>query len=692
MKRLYLDSETFSELPLKKVGAYRYSEACETIIVSWAWNDDPVTVWDMSDPAERPGYLLRLQNLIDEADEVLMHNGASFDRTTLAAQGVTIPIEKVKDSMVLALQHSLPASLDMLCDVLDVPRDLAKDKEGKKLIQLFCKPRPKNVKIRRATRETHPVEWRAFLEYARLDIEAMREVYRRIPRWNDTASERELWLLDQAANDRGYEIDLDLAASALRAFDRTSKAMAAEVAKATGGAVGSATQRARLKEFIEEHYGYRLPDMTKGTLDRALEDENMPEEVRALLGNRQQAAATSPAKYQVLLAATGADGRLRGTIQFCGASRTGRSSGKLFQPQNLPRPSMAYTSIEAGIEAMKADCEDLIYSNVSELCTNAIRGALVAAEGKKLCVSDLSNIEGRVLAWLAGEQWVLKAFADYDAGIGYDLYILNYAHTFGMDPKDVTKAQRQVGKVITLALGYQGAVGAFVTMAGNYGVNLPEDKVIEIVKGWRAANSRIRSLWYALDDAAKRVLANVGSSCTVGKLTLDCRRDAYQRLWLRMKLPSGRYLCYVDPRIETHECLRCDGEGIVPFVFEGVERKLQCPDCGGTGTVGDGRITYAGVNQYTRQWSRIDTYGGKFAEQATQGTARDVFMAGLRRAWRAGYPLVLPVHDEAVTEVPDEAEYTADHLSELLATHDQWMLGLPLAAAGDEMYRYHKTD
>lgn len=694
-KQLYLDTESFSELPLKKVGAYKYAEAVETIIVSWAWNDEAVTVWDCTYPTPESGAAwLRtaLQDMINAADEVLMHNGASFDRTTLAAQGVTIPVEKIKDTMVLALQHSLPASLDMLCDVLDVPRDLAKDKEGKKLIQLFCKPRPKNVKLRRATRETHPAEWQAFLEYARLDIEAMREVYKRIPRWNDTASERELWLLDQQAADAGIAVDLDLAQAALRAFERTSQRLAREAIEATNGAVGSATQRARLKDYLEAEHGFDIADMTKGSVEKALKDEGLHPEVRALLENRQQAAATSPAKYQVFIDAAGSDGRLRGIVQFCGAARTGRDAGRLVQLQNLPRPSMPHGRIEAGIAAMKADCEDLLFDNVSELCVNAVRGTLVAADGKKLCVSDLSNIEGRVAAWLAGEEWKIQAFKDFDAGVGPDLYKVAAGRILGKPPEAVTKDERQLpGKVSELACQFGGALGAFGTMAALYGFKLPDDEIITIVKAWRAAHPRIKSMWYALEDAMRAVIASPGTSVVVRKLTVDSRYDAYENLWMRIRLPSGRYLCYLRPEINRYVCTRCCGDGVVPFVFEGVERRLQCPDCGGTGQVGNGEVTYEGIDQYTRQWKKLKTYGGKCFENGVQAAARDVFMAGFRRAMKAGYFVVLRVHDELGAEVPDDPAYSADGLSGLMTTHDQWMIGLPLAAAGDEMYIYHKA-
>lgn len=697
MTTLWLDTETFSEISLKKAGSYRYAEDCETIIISWAWNDEPVEVRDWT-LVNREYAKADLQRRINKADEIILHNSA-FDRVTLARQGVVIPVEKITDTMVLALQHSLPAALDKLCDVLSVPQDKAKLKDGKRLINLFCKPRPKNVKLRRATRETHPDDWQAFLEYARLDVEAMREVLKRLPRWNDTPLEREYWYLDQQCNDRGFAVDLDLATSALRAFERTSAALAVQAIEMTGGAVGATTQRDKLLAHMSTAHGFETGDLRKGTVTALLKDKTLPDDVRELLENRQQAAATSPAKYRALLDAAGSDGRLRGTIQFCGAGRTSRDAGRIFQPQNLPRPSLPAERIEAAITAMKADCEDLLYDNVTEVCTNAVRGALVAPEGKKLVVSDLSNIEGRVAAWLAGENWKLQAFRDYDAGIGPDLYVASYARSFNVDPQVVLDDKkygngimRQIGKVMELAFQFGGAVGAFATMSVIYGVDLPEGEVVGLVKAWRAAHPQIKSMWYDIDRAVRLAIENVGSTYVVRTLSFDCKRDAYGQLWLRMKVPGGGFICYLNPEIDKHECARCDGEGEVDFEFEGVVKRLQCPECGGTGETGRGEVTYEGVNQYTRQWERLRTYGGKFFEQATQKTARDVFKAGLRRAARAGYDLVLPVHDEAVTEVPDTDNYNDRQLSQLLATPSQWMLGLPLAAAGGEMKRYRKGD
>lgn len=697
---LFLDIETYSELPLKKCGAHRYAEAAEVIIVQTAWDDQLVDVWDLTD-GTHGAWQAALQFAIDEADTVVIHN-SQFERSVLRHHGVVIPVEKIEDTMVLALQHGLPGSLDMLCDILNVPRDKAKDKDGKKLINRFCKPQAKNVKLRRATQETHPDEWRAFLEYARLDVDAMRELYRRLPRWNATPRERTLWQLDQRINDRGFAVDLELAHAALRAFDRTGRTLAARVGEITGGEVTSATQRDKFLTYVQAR-GVPLTDVTKDTVAAALRGDLEPD-VRELLTIRQQASATSPAKYRTLLDATGTDGRLRGSVQFCGAARSGRDAGRLFQPQNLPRPSAEFDAIETAIEAMKLGCEDLLYDNVSEICVNAVRGSLVAEPGSKLAIADLKNIEGRVVAWLAGEEWKLRAFREYDAGTGPDLYVAAYARAFGVSVDAVLdnyengdKSMRQIGKVMELALGFQGGVGAFTTMGGETAEALGEAVILEIVKAWRKAHPAIRSYWYDCEAAAKQAIRNPGEQFAVRDTVFDVVDDAFGIRWLRVLPPSGRYLCYMDPRLDDHRCSTCNGSGNVligGFIedqpSEPLARKAVCPTCDGVGTWGTGHILHEGLNQYTKKWGTRETYGGSLVENFTQHVARDVFMAGLRAAEEAGYPVVLRVHDELVTEVPDTGDFSHEKLADMMATNPPWAVALPLAAAGFETHRYRK--
>jgi len=338
-------------------------------------------------------------------------------------------------------------------------------------------------------------------------------------------------------------------------------------------------------------------------------------------------------------------------------------------------------------------------TTVSEMCVNAIRGLLVADDGCKLVVADLSNIEGRVAAWLAGEEWKLQAFRDFDTILGHDekgepirkghdLYKIGAGRILGKRPEDVTKLERQnEGKVPELACAYGGAVGAFTTMGANFGVVLPEDRVVEIVKAWRKQHPRIVSTWYAIEDAAKAAIRFPDESFEVnGMLRFDSVNG-----WLRIRMPSGTYLSYPNAQVGT-VCARCEGTG--KHLETGVAnatKMVVCLDCDGTGK-SDTQIRYDGVDQYTKKWGVIRSYGAKFFENSIQKIARDVFMHGFARAEEHGYAVVARVHDELITEVPDTPEYTAAELSALMATNPSWSVGLPLAAAGHEMKRYAKLD
>ena len=653
MPTLWLDLETWSDIPIKH-GAHKYAEAAEVLLIAWAWNDEPVDVWDVQD---RPHWREELQQMVGYAERVVIHNSA-FDRTVLRHCGVDLPVEKIDDTMVTALAHSLPGSLGQLCDVLGVPQDKSKDKAGRRYIQLFTKPCPKNWKIRRATRETHPDEWQGFVEYARLDVDAMRNVHGRLPNWNSTHSERHLWRLDQRINDRGVAIDMDLARAAIRAFQRASGALASRAAALTGGQVSSTTQRQRFIDYLREVRGFEAEDLTKGTVEGLLKGELDPK-VRELLEIRQQASATSPAKYKVLIEATSSDGRLRGTIQFCGAARTGRDAGRIFQPQNLPRsPDWFDGDVqEATIEAFKYDCEDIIYDNVSERCAFAVRGSLLAQSGCKLVIADLSNIEGRVLAWLAGEDWKIEAFKLYDRGEGPDLYKVTAGRILGKDPYEVTKKERQdQGKVPELSGGYGGGLGAYRKMGGDTFNAMDDDAIMEIVQAWRAAHPATKRLWYDVEGAVRSAVRAPDESFEVrGLLRVDSAKGPDDVDYVRIRLPSGRYLCYRNMHINE-----------------------------------DGQLVYEGINQYTRKWELLETYYGKLVENIVQAVARDVFMTGMRKAEEAGYSVVLRVHDELVCEVPDDPSFTHERLADMMAGNPSWSVGLPLAAAGFEAHRYRK--
>ena len=631
---LYVDTETYNEAPIT-VGTARYCETVEIMVIAWAVDDGPVEVIDRTSWSQDDRAFMRAWR---DADLVVAHN-AYFDRTGLAAKGIIRPLNQWQCTMAIALSHSLPGALDKLGEIYQLG-DAAKSKEGRQLIQLFCKPRPKTSKIRRATRETHPAEWQKFLDYAGQDIVALRALHKKLPTWNCTAAEREAWMLNQEINDRGFLIDQDLAVAAIATCERAKAALQARTEDITGTDL-SVQQRAALQALLRE-YGVSLPDMTASTLERRLEDPDLPAPVRELIGIRLEMCQTSNAKWPKLLASVSSDGRLRGTSQFCGASRTGRDSGRIFQPLNLPRPPKYLEGDEQFVDAIKLGVADLVYDNPMEVTSAALRGALVAPPGKKLVVADLNAIEGRVAAWVAGEQWKLDAYARGD-----DLYVLAYAASFHKPAADVTKAERQIGKVEELALGFGGAAGAFGTMAAMYGVELPDDEVRAVVKAWRAANPKIVQFWWDLERAVKNITSTVNGTVDLGPLRIQ-----KQGAWLRIILPSGRSLSYAQPRIE------------------------------------DDQFTYMGLNQYTRKWERISSYGGKLFENVVQAIARDVLVAAMKRCAANGFDIVLTVYDEIIAEAV--MGRTVDEMISLMTTVPHWAPGLPLAAGGFETQRYYK--
>jgi DNA polymerase len=694
MTTLWLDTETFSECDLKAHGTHRYAEhpSTEITVAQWAVDDAEPVVVDCTaqrKPRMPPDLLQGL--LLNHNITIVAHN-SMFDRTLLRhCWGIDVPVERWQDTMIKAMSHGLPGGLDKIGQIVGLEADQAKDKRGRELIQLFCKPRPKNSILRRATRVTHPEQWAEFLEYSRQDIVAMRAIDRRLPSWNYRAGHPELalWQLDQRINDRGVAVDLELAEAAIDAVAREQKRLKREVVEATDGLVTSASKRDQLLAFICAEFGVDLPDMKADTLRRRVEDPDLPEGVRLLLSIRLEATKTSTAKYKALVNATSDDGRLRNTLQFAGAQRTARWAGRIFQPQNMPRPDMKQPEIDEGIEALKAGCAELFFSNTMRLTANTVRGCIVAPAGKKLTIADLSNIEGRGLAFLAGERWKLKAFADFDAGVGEDLYKVAYGRSFNIDPKEATGQKRQIGKVMELGLGYEGGVAAFLTFAAVYNMDLEDlakavwatasREALENANGmwnwaqkkkrtlgltmeiyvacevlkraWRDAHAATSALWAAAGEAVRLAIRNPGESFPIGQ-HLKARRDG---AWLRLRLPSGRYLCYINPSVDD-----------------------------------DGQITYFGVNQYTRQWGRIKTYGGKLIENATQAFARDILAYNMPAIEAKGYQIVLSVHDELLTETPDRDEFNADELGQMMSIAPPWAKGIPLAAAGFETTRYRK--
>lgn len=695
-RRLWVDLETRASVPIKH-GHKKYATTVEVLQVHWAWDDDPVTIEDLTAHGPSAALLEAAAEAKDNPYVEVWAHGAGFDRTCLETTEwwPEVPLHRWRCTMALARMHGLPGALEKLSGIFRLPPEKAKDERGKDLIQLFCVPR-KDGKYN--DRKSHPKQWATFLSYGGQDVVCMRAVWKATPKWNATPRLWAIWHLDQRMNARGVAVDLKLAEGAVEATTRAKNRLAArtrklsklntELLEETESALEATTQRDRLLAYMRD-FGVDLPDLKADTVERRLEDESLPEHIKELLRIRQKASKASTAKYKRALNLH-VNGRLCDLLVFCGAARTGRWAGRTLQPQNLPRPKHKQWKIDIAIRMLQMGEIDLLDpDDVLGLASSCLRGLIIADKGRKLVVSDLANIEGRFMAWIAGEAWKLRAFAAYDRKEGPDLYIIAYAMAFGVDPKTVTDEQRQIGKVMELALQYYGGVGAFCSMAETYHLRLnkladsawdtiPADVMADsrkllvkakksrrtyglpekqwlvcqsLVTMWRRAHPQIVAFWKLLDDAIKAAIRNPGKVYRAGeKISVDRRGN-----WLRLKLPSGRYLCYPAPR-----------------------------------STEDGR-SFIGVNPYTKQWGRISTYPGKDAENVTQGGCADILMDGLLAADIAGYNPVLSVHDEAATEPPDEPTYNERGLSRLLCRASRkWTVGLPLAAKGFEGPRYRK--
>lgn len=688
MNYLFFDTESYSECDLKKAGTHQYADhpSTEITVAQWALNDGEVIVEDLFG---RKPLSAALQRYLLNPDWTIVAHHSAFDRTLVRkVWGMEIPIPRWHDTMIQAMVHGLPGALGKVGEVLGLPLDLQKDKRGTALIQLFCKPTPKNQKRTRNTPTTHPEQWSEFLEYSYSDIVSMREVFNRLPMWNYRGRELALWHLDQVVNDRGFAVDVELARAAIEVSEIKKADMREEILDLTDGDVTSATRRDVLLKHILAYYGVNLPDLKKDTLKRRMDDPELPSGVRQLLAIRLEASMASTSKYKALLAAVSPDGRLRNTLQFAGAVRTRRWAGRIFQPQNMMRPTMKKADIALGIDLIKARRPTYLFPDVMTLTGNAVRGCIVAPPGRKLCIADLANIEGRGLVQLSGEQWKLQAFRDYDKGSGPDMYKLAYARSFGVDHTTVEGDQRQIGKVQELGLGYGGGVAAFLTFAAVYNMDL--DKMADAVWGsaanevltdgmgmwkwaekkrrtiglsqrvyvacevlkrlWRDAHPMTEALWNQCHEAFRMATKNPGVTFDAG--VLKFRRD---KAWLRVRLPSGNYLCYLQPQVDEN-----------------------------------GGCSYQGLNPYTRQWRRVYTYGGKIVAECTQSTARDILGYHMPTIEAAGYEIVLDIHDELITETPNTDDFTSDELAQLMSAPVPFMPGMPLAAAGFETTRYRK--
>lgn len=733
MSYLYLDFETFSEADLKKVGSYAYAEhpTTEVLICTYAFDDEPVQVWDCTDGSDMPGDLHRaLRRLVKPNSRIKMvwHNGSMFDRLIMKhCWGFDIPVSNTIDTMIWAFRHALPGSLDALCEVLGVSADNAKDKRGKALIQRFSKPTPKNYKIRRYTAETHPDEWALFIKYAVSDITAMREVFHKLPRWGNSEFEDRVLELDQLINDRGFKVDVALAEAAIEAVEKHKAQLQEEAQRKYGGSLTGNDFLPILRELAPAH---RIHNAQKSTLNDLLADDDLPDDARAIIEMRLGAASTASTKYNPLLLGRSSDDRRRGCLQYGGAKRTLRWAGKGFQPQNLSRGYYHDDELDKGISALLKGRAHRRF-DVAKLTASTVRSCIIPEAGHKFVVADYSNVEGRGLAWLAGEETALDTFR-----AGLDIYCVTAGKMFGMDPDDIKKnfkEIRQIGKACELGLGYEGGVGAFVTFAKNLGLDLIEmaktmdgtfpdhiwaatargyewariqeakrpphpgekddrpsyilDKKVwrtcdAIKRMWRESHPETVAFWRDLKDGILAAVRNPGREFWAGAhlrrkggrairiwrtVEFDSSGRKVPGWWLCMELPSGRVLSY--PGIGVSVTKETDEDGRVNTNV---------------------RIKYQGENQLTRQWTTLYTHGGKACENIVQALCRDLLAYAMINVEGGGYPIVLSVHDELVCETPDTPEYTVAELEKLMCALPEWADGFPLVAEGQELKRYAK--
>ncbi|EJB2979349.1 DNA polymerase I [Salmonella enterica] len=728
---LFLDTETFSPVDLKKSGAYAYSEHPETeiMICSYAFDYEPVRVWDSTDGSRMPEDLRKgLRQVQRGKAKLVMQNGLLFDRLLMReCWDIDIDPRNIIDTMICAFRHSLPGSLDALCQVLQVEEENAKDKRGKALIQRFCKPTPKNYKVRRYTSKTHPGEWAEFLSYAKSDISAMREVYHSLPQWGNTEFENTVLAVDQRINDRGFYVDTALANAAIDAVKQHKIELQAEANAKWGAGLTGADFLPTLRDLAP---GHEILNAQKSTLNDLLADDDLPDDARTIIEMRLGASSTASTKYNPLLLGLSADGRRRGCIQYGGAKRTLRWAGKMFQPQNLARGYFAGEELDLGIELLLRGRAHWLY-DISKLTASTVRGCIIPEPGNKLVVADYSNVEGRGLAWLAGEESALETFRS-----GLDIYCVTAGKMFGLEPDFIKKERkdlRQIGKACELGLGYGGGVAAFLTFAKNLGLNLYA--MAETMKGtfpdhiwaaakrgyeyariqeknkkgfngqkaerpsydlpknvwltcdsikrmWRESHPATCQFWNDLESAAMNAIKDPGTAYWAGaavhengdraiKITRTFTKEKGERVpgwWLKVELPSGRVLSY-------------------PGIGISVEKQVDEDD---DRTEYRERIRYMGENQTTRQWGKQYTYGGKLAENVTQALCRDLLAYALVNVDAAGWPIILHVHDEIVTEVPNDPEYSVAKLEEMMCALPSWAAGFPLAAEGAELMRYAK--
>jgi DNA polymerase len=739
----HIDFETGCAAELvgpRSVGVHRYAED-ETFRVwlfSWRIGDGVIRRWKPGDDVHISGVHVLLSH-IASGGIVIAHN-AMFERTVWNAMRAKyglwdwpeIKIEQQRDTMATAMSLNLPASLDMLGKVLGLKQQ--KDDEGAKLMKQMAKP----VRLRGDKEWSWPHNTPENIarlgDYCDQDVRTETEVDHTIGKLSP--AEQEVWNLDQKINDRGIPLDVPLIMRAIDVTEYAKKAANVRISELTGGAVKKYTEVSKIIEWINaqgvECLSFRKSDHEDLLIMSGLVGKTQVEQV---INIRRGAGKTSTSKFLKMLECVCADARARGQFAYHGATQTGRWAGRLIQPQNLVRVDWdrdadlvqwALMCLAAPLTAPETYDMLAMFAGedkVLDILSKCLRPMIRAEEGHTLYGADYSNIEGRVNAWLAGEEWKLEAFRAYDAGTGPDLYKVAYSRSFGVPIENVGKAQRQIGKIQELALGYQGGVGAFITMGTTSNVQphtlvkpvqdatsaelwdkvshgflsasdkhgLPVDQwtaIKIIVNGWREANSRIKAGWYELMDCVVSAVDQPGLIVTAygGRV-----RYVSDKAYLYCQLPDGRVICYPQPTLRYEKKEEIEIGGVWYDVDDFFEFEVEAWRNAGARFRKSAKyvVYFMGIDPETKQWKESYLYGGHCCENVVQGFAASIQRRGMLNVEAAGYPIILHAHDEILAHVR-KGYGSLKHFEDCMKIDEPWVAGLPLAVSSFEDERYVK--
>ena len=655
MHHLSIDIETRSSVDIGKAGAYKYAQSpdFEILLFAYQWNNDPVKIIDLKNGEQLSCWLMQA---LTDPDVIKHAYNAAFEWYCLNRAGYETPIDQWRCTMAHGLYCGYTAGLDATGKAIGLPQDKQKLTTGRALIRYFCVPcKPTKTNGGRTWNQPwHDTDkWNLFKEYCKQDVVTEREILKRLDLFPMPEEEEHLWQMDVLMNAYGVRVDTELIEGALYIDQIITQRLTDEAVRLTGLVNPNST--AQLLKWLQDN-GTETDNLRKETVSELLDSIN-PENVQRVLEIRQQLGKTSIKKYVAMDTACGEGDRVRGLTQYYGANRTGRWAGRLVQMQNLPRNYLKTLDYARNlVKAKNYDGVKILYGNVPDTLSQLIRTAFIPSFGHKFVVADFSAIEARVIAWLAGEQWVNEVFATHGK-----IYEATASQMFGVPVERIAKGNpeyslRQKGKVATLALGYQGGTSALIAM-GALQMGLTEEELPDIVQRWRQANPRIKGLWYAIENAALAVMETAQPQGINGLIFALEGDMIYGQSFLTVRLPSGRKLFYPKP-----------------FLKENRFEKMA--------------VHYYTVGQQTRKWEVTSTYGGKMVENIVQAIARDCLAVTLERIAAKGLQVVFHVHDEVIIDAPMET--TVEEICDLMAEPIPWAPGLVLKGAGFENGYYMK--